>query len=705
MVLTLIVVVLAALVVPRLTQLAGFPKLAGTEHPRGSATTDTCNGSTEVVQNSNQEDNRSLGPNNLPVLPEPFIGRDGDVEYITDIFLLGQRYSWAKIVSIYGLPAVGKSTLAIHVGYKMVHRGFAVRHINVRDANIESLFGEKQRGHVPSAAPGGESVGSDVAIRYADVGSTVDESIGGQQHKNVSTSELLDWAGSLQNETLLILDNCDHILEGNTSVNIKKTVAELIQASPLLRVLTTSRYKLFIVDRFIGYELKNLSDLDAVELLQFKSDSAISHSDAETIAGLVGNLPLALNVISGLLLSYNIPASEVIMQLRQSPLIQDVHHDLFKFSQEIHHALSMSYEYMDESTRECRYYLTTFPGSFSAHAAVRVLNDTVDIKHCLGRLKELSLIDQYLYEKEHRYQVHRLVREFFKRPSDLFQPPSLTDAVRCSFGMYYSQFLFEFVMDHTRHDVKGIGRFEYETHNFRMVISLLKDSNLMRTAEGACRKDVAANLYTAFGQDTNNLLLLGLTRGELVTILMILQSISPMYVQHLSLFRVNQSAHVYVTVNKDQSWNVLPTIGCPGKRLYSQNCCFWCESVRLFDSQSRWCICDVWQLSHYVRIYNLHRGPLTCFPLCLKVSDRTWFKVYATVTLGLMIWSTFYYGKRHPAKDMYFFSGHFVTVVIIFVHDYQTRDLEPLVHVANWLIHFYLVFLIQAHDLLLALCL
>ena len=76
-----------------------------------------------------------VAPNNLPHLPGPFIGRDKEVDNITHLLRFAE-HSHAKMVHIFGFPAVGKSTLAVHVGYEMARHGVTVRYINVDETHI-----------------------------------------------------------------------------------------------------------------------------------------------------------------------------------------------------------------------------------------------------------------------------------------------------------------------------------------------------------------------------------------------------------------------------------------------------------------------------------------------------------------------------------------------------------------------------------------
>ena len=53
---------------------------------------------------------------------------------VTDILL--STHSVVQMVNIVGLPAVGKSTLAIHTGYEMTSHGVAVRYKNLDETRI-----------------------------------------------------------------------------------------------------------------------------------------------------------------------------------------------------------------------------------------------------------------------------------------------------------------------------------------------------------------------------------------------------------------------------------------------------------------------------------------------------------------------------------------------------------------------------------------
>ena len=54
-----------------------------------------------------------------------FIGRGNDISMVISMM------AYAHIININGAPGIGKSTLAIHVGYKLLRNGTSVRYINM----------------------------------------------------------------------------------------------------------------------------------------------------------------------------------------------------------------------------------------------------------------------------------------------------------------------------------------------------------------------------------------------------------------------------------------------------------------------------------------------------------------------------------------------------------------------------------------------
>ena len=88
-----------------------------------------------VEPREDSHDKQENIPSDLPKLSGPFVGRGKQVNEIVRYL----KSESVHIVSIYGPPAFGKSTLAIHVGYKMTKSGVPVRYIDMTE-NKFALF-------------------------------------------------------------------------------------------------------------------------------------------------------------------------------------------------------------------------------------------------------------------------------------------------------------------------------------------------------------------------------------------------------------------------------------------------------------------------------------------------------------------------------------------------------------------------------------
>lgn len=119
----------------------------------------------------------------LPYSSKNFVGRDREVSEIME--MVNFTKTNMRIISIVGSPGFGKSTIAIHIGHKLVDMGTNVHYINMGDfhrGNIERMLTEK-------------------ILKSA-----------GKSVKRITFGRLLQWARDIDEHNLIILDNCDDVL-------------------------------------------------------------------------------------------------------------------------------------------------------------------------------------------------------------------------------------------------------------------------------------------------------------------------------------------------------------------------------------------------------------------------------------------------------------------------------------------------------------
>ena len=203
----------------------------------------------------------------LPVIweEEVFIGREDEVQLLTNWI----ENSPVSTISIVGSPGFGKSTLAIRVGHEITEKG-------------------------------------GIAVHYADLYEVVDVTTLNEKmtdlvlgEKRQSSEDLFRWASKLRVPTLLIFDNCDELLHKHKDA-FQNLVKKLVKQSQFLKLMLTAKQMISFLDSFKNFTLRELTSESAANVL-LKLSNSLNRTMALEIARLVGNVPLALQVVGSFL--------------------------------------------------------------------------------------------------------------------------------------------------------------------------------------------------------------------------------------------------------------------------------------------------------------------------------------------------------------------------------------------------------------------
>ena len=340
-------------------------------------------------------------PNMLPVIleEEVFVGRETEIEELTD---------WIKnstIVSIVGSPGFGKSTLAIHVGHVITEKGgIAVHYIDLYEVQDMTTLKEK--------------------LTFL---------ISGENRQ--SSDYLLMWASKLKVPTLFIFDNCDELLHKHKDA-FQILMKNLVRRSQLLKVMLTAKQMTSFLGSFKNFTLRELSTESAASVLQKLSTpgNSLNRTMALEIAGLVGNVPLALQVIGSLL--KNIDPSIIANDLRRDP-IPALSPELLPSTERVYTSLNISYHYLSPEHQKCGRLLANFPGSFDQTAVKNILGKGLvqDPSECLRELQYKSLLSYDPHTQRYRY--HQLIKEFFTYISNEYEDSELSNTFIDQFLDHY----------------------------------------------------------------------------------------------------------------------------------------------------------------------------------------------------------------------------------------------------------------------------
>ena len=437
---------------------------------------------TELEKPSLHHESDLPAHNNLPHVGGPFVGRESELSEISHMLLYSSSY--VAMVSIFGPPAVGKSTLAIHVGHVLASKGMSVKYLNMNEAH--HLFARQaDASYKPTSMH--NAVDATTALTFHKAKIIPWYSYTKQKYVLSSSKKLIAWAKELTNDTLLILDNCDDFLQRNKTHenNFKEMLTELLEASKYLRILTTSRAQMLIVGGFHPFPLKELDPSSAVTLLQLISN-LITCDEGKVIAKLVGNNPLALGIVAGLINVKRHPPQAIIDKLEKH-FMQTFNQSTLPNHQRIFIVLKISYDYLDDRIQVCSHYLSHFPGSFHRAAAQSISSkcNLSDPEYCLQTLVERSLLEEYWHTDQLRYRFQRLIREFL-----LYIQAEHSDGhaiitefeFNLNYQLYYSWYLHSLSENYSQSPDSNenliVSRLERDMHNFLIILQKMAGGQL-----------------------------------------------------------------------------------------------------------------------------------------------------------------------------------------------------------------------------------
>ncbi len=369
-------------------------------------------------------------PRDLPKLHAPFVGRESNMSYLERVLLADS----VQVVGINGPPGFGKSTLAIHLGWKMVKNCFTVGYIDLeeRDGILSYVVTGFNERRLAAWRPPME-------LTYEDF-----------EEDAVLVSNGLEW---FNNEALLIVDNCDRVLSDEKHrKELFRFLEILIRCNNKGKILLTSEEQLDLYSKYykdLNFALGNLSLEASVELLKQESPE-ISSDNAEELAIAVENCPIALSLI-GRLLRRKKP-KELIKKLgdRKGALLilnKTEHKDLNFIS-----VMDVALGFLGRKERMSAMFTSFFPGHFSIDTATKILMQS-DHKYNLNagivngqgamesieELERRSLLETSSFFGEiMRYRMHRLIKVYFMDKGEGHHTKMEVD-FNSSFRIYFSE--------------------------------------------------------------------------------------------------------------------------------------------------------------------------------------------------------------------------------------------------------------------------
>lgn len=308
------------------------------------------------------------------------LGRDGDIRAIHALLQTD------RVVSIVGPGGLGKTRLAHVAGRNAVQPvAHFVELVGVSSA--DGVVGE---------------VGSALGVRDSVSGRRV-LNAGQRADVRARIAQQLDQAPAL-----LILDNCEHVIEA-----VAELVAFLTVTTRDLRVLLTSRAPLSIPAERV-YLLGELPARDAVELFRQRATAArpgvrIDERVAGEIVARLDGLPLAIELAAAKVRVMSVEEIERRLADRFA-LLRGGNRTAPDRHQTLLAVIDWSWNLLGEAERQALRWLSLFGDGFTLAAAECVLGPSA--LHAVDALTEQSMLSVRETEYGLRYRMLETVREF-----------------------------------------------------------------------------------------------------------------------------------------------------------------------------------------------------------------------------------------------------------------------------------------------------
>jgi non-specific serine/threonine protein kinase len=395
---------------------------------------------------------------NVPATFTSLIGRDKDIAAVQD-YLTNPDI---RLVTLIGAPGIGKTRLSI---------------ASARESLAEFSDGVFFVALAPLDQP-------------SLIPSAISQALGYIEKNNLSPEERLI-EGIANKQMLLVLDNCEHLIE-----DVARLASSLLSAGSRLKILTTSREALQIPGEWLYsvpaldipkeysiVDVETVSEFPAVVLFverarAARSDFALNVENIRAVASIcaqLDGLPLAIELIAVRVKTLSIEQIAARLDDRFA-LLTSGSRIAHSRQQTLRATLDWSYELLTETERELFRQLSVFVGGFTLEAleSVALLGSNQSILDALSRLvdKSLLLVEQ---QDQPRYRFLEPIRQYARDKLNETQESNLIQDRHLNYYLRVAEEAEPYLFGVGQQDWKN--RLELDHDNLRVALAWSLEGN------------------------------------------------------------------------------------------------------------------------------------------------------------------------------------------------------------------------------------
>ena len=354
-----------------------------------------------------------------------FTGRQSECEEI-----MGHVTSEStRLVSIWGSPGFGKTSVAIAVGHALQSQGLPVCWVSLRGRKSKADLTSKLLSFVTPSVLNDQPSFSQLSL----------------------DDQLCLLLSEISDQFVFILDNADDLLEDGAP-GVKKEVIgllkEILRRSKAITFAVTTRESLdFLNVDFEGHQSVRIRPLDEVSATRLVKTvlPAAKSSDCTRILQICGLVPFAIKLMCSSISEDNAQPSQYLDQFMKSASSTSIAEMLdrpdYPDEYRLQSFFEISFKRLNAQEKEALVSLSILPENFGSEVAAAVLDvNNLQLKKLLHTLQRKSLLDSGV--KKELFTMHKLLQSFAREKGE---NEMMNDTIRKSkyrLNMFYVS-LFE----------------------------------------------------------------------------------------------------------------------------------------------------------------------------------------------------------------------------------------------------------------------